>query len=255
LTRLSAVGGSITCSLVAEDTKTFGSPVAVIDAIEIDARADPSPILRAFEAWCDENRVRFASCRLDHLRLKESMALEGHGFRFVEIVYRPRLTDLDRVIEPDHRIDVGEARADDLAAIEAIAHAAFTTGRLLLDWRVDPELSGRRYANWVRTSFENPAHSVIKAERDGQLVGFFVVEQRADDSVYWHLTAVAPEWQGKGIGLSLWRTMLLRHRSAGVRLVETTVSGHNPPVMNLYARLGFSFAAPQMTFHWLRDPA
>lgn len=255
MTTIDAASGSITCSLVAADTTTFGFPVAVIEAIDLGAGADPAAVLREFGAWCDENQVGFASCRLDHLRMRESMALESYGFRFVEIVYRPRLADLDRAVEPDHRIDVREAGPGDLPAIQAVAHAAFTTGRLLLDWRVDPELSKRRYSNWVRTSFENPSHEVVKAELDGNLVGFFVVEARADDSVYWHLTAVAPDWQGKGIGLSLWRTMLLRHRAAGVRLVETTVSGHNTPVMNLYARLGFSFTAPQMTFHWLRDPA
>lgn len=34
--------------------------------------------------------------------------------------------------------------------------------------------------------------------------------------------------------------------------IETTISLHNTTVLNLYARLGFAFAPPQMTFHWLR---
>ena len=51
--------------------------------------------------------------------------------------------------------------------------------------------------------------------------------------MYWHLTAVAPDAQGRGVGRSLWRTMLLRHRAEGVGVVETTISGHNPAVMNL----------------------
>ena len=135
-----------------------------------------------------------------------------------------------------------------------MAHDAFTTGRFLLDARLDPELSRRRYANWVRTSFGNSSHQVLVGELDGRPVGFFVLEREADDRVYWHLTAVAPDAQGRGVGLSLWRTMLLRHRAEGVGVVETTVSGHNPAVMNLYARLGFSFTAPQMTLHWLREP-
>jgi ribosomal protein S18 acetylase RimI-like enzyme len=87
---------------------------------------------------------------------------------------------------------------------------------------------------------------------DGSVVGFFIIERRPDDSVYWHLTAVAPAWQGKGVGLSLWRTMVHRHRAEGARSVRTTVSGHNNVVLNLYTRLGFSFSKPQMTFHWSR---
>ncbi|MFL5651438.1 MAG: GNAT family N-acetyltransferase, partial [Chloroflexota bacterium] len=94
---------------------------------------------------------------------------------------------------------------------------------------------------------------VLKAEIGGDLVGFFIVERRDDGTAYWHLTAVSPDSQGKGIGMSLWRTMLLRHLAEGVTSVETTVSGHNLAVMNLYARLGFVFSDAQMTFHWLRD--
>ena len=58
----------------------------------------------------------------------------------------------------------------------------------------------------------------------------------------------------KGMGMSLWQAMLLRHRAEGATFVETTISGHNLPIINLYARLGFSFASAQMTFHRLRDP-
>jgi hypothetical protein len=45
---------------------------------------------------------------------------------------------------------------------------------------------------------------------------------------------------------------LLRHKGEGATSVETTISGHNLAVMNLYARLGFSFASAQMTFHRIR---
>ena len=124
-----------------------------------------------------------------------------------------------------------------------------------LDWRLDPELSHRRYANWVRTSFADARHIVLKAEVGGDLVGFFIVERRSDGSVYWHLTAISPRWQGRGLGMSVWQTMLLRHRAEGATTVETTISGHNLAAINLYARLGFSFASGQMTFHRLRAPS
>jgi len=246
-----ADGAALEGFLVPWDSEIFGFAVAQISRLELSDRADPNGILHDFDAWCVGQGVRLVSCRLDHTRLRESMALEEVGFRFVEMVHEPRLDLIDRVAAPRRVIQIAEAVEDDLAAIEEIAYSAFTTGRFLLDWRLPPELSRRRYAAWVRNSFNDPGHSVLKATVDEELVGFFIVETRPDGSVYWHLTAIAPRWQGKGLGMSLWRTMLLRHRADDATSVSTTISGHNPPALNLYARLGFKFGTAQMTFHRL----
>jgi RimJ/RimL family protein N-acetyltransferase len=248
-------GASIAFSLVARDSETFGFTVAQIDHLDVGSGAAAGDLLADFDLWCAAHDVRFVSCRVDHTDLAGSMALEAVGFRFIETVLGPRLASLDGIGAPRHAIDVAEATPVDLDAIAAIAHSAFTTGRFILDQRLDPDLSRRRYANWVRTSFTDPRHVVLKAEHDGHLVGFFVTERRADLTVYWHLTAMAPEWQGQGMGMSLWLTMLHRHRTEGALAVETTISGHNLAAINLYARLGFAFVSTQMTFHRLRGPA
>jgi RimJ/RimL family protein N-acetyltransferase len=181
------------------------------------------------------------------------MALEDAGFRFIEMVYRLRLESFERIEPPREFVQVSPASQSDLSAIEELAYAAFTTGRFLLDRRLPPYLSNRRYATWVRNSANAPGHTILKAEVDGELVGFFIIEDRSDGAVYWHLTAIAPAWQGRGIGSSLWRTILLKHRAEGATSVETTISGHNLAILNLYERLGFSYSSAQMTFHWLRN--
>jgi ribosomal protein S18 acetylase RimI-like enzyme len=252
-TRLERAGAIVDCSLVPWDSEIFGFQVAQITHVELAGDAQPEGVLDAFRDWCVARDVRLVSCRLDHRQLRESMALEDLGFRFVEMVYRPRLDRLEEIAPPKHALEVTEATPADGAAIQAVAATVFTTGRFLLDRRLPSELSDRRYASWVRTSLDSTDQTVLKAEVDGDLVGFFIVEHRPDGRVYWHLTAVAPAWQGKGIGMSLWRTMLLRHRAEGASSVETTVSGHNLAVINLYARLGFVFGDAQMTFHWLRE--
>jgi GNAT superfamily N-acetyltransferase len=244
-------GAALDWFLVPWDTAIFGFPVAQISRIVLGDDPLATGILREFDAWCADHDVRLVSCRLDHLQLPESMALEADGFRFVEMVYQPRLGSLDRVARPKYKIHVSAAGPDDLPAIQEIAYAAFSTGRFLLDRRLAPELSRRRYATWVRSTLDTPEQELLKAEFGADLVGFFIVEHRSDASVYWHLTAIAPDWQGQGLGLSLWRTMLLRHRTEGATLVDTTISGHNTAAMDLYARLGFSFSSAQMTFHRL----
>lgn len=249
--RFASDGAALECFLVPWDSEIFGFPVAQIGRLELTEGAAPAAVLRDFDFWCAEQGVRFVSCRLEHTRLRESMALEEAGFRFVEMVHEPELDLAGRVAAPRQVIHVAEATAGDLQPIQEIAYSAFSTGRFLLDWRLPQELSRRRYAAWVRNSVADPTHAVLKAEHDGALVGFFIVEARPDRTVYWHLTAIAPAWQGKGIGTSLWRTMLLRHRTDGASSVSTTISGHNSAALNLYARLGFTFGAAQMTFHRL----
>jgi GNAT superfamily N-acetyltransferase len=246
-------GASLECFVVPWDTAIAGFGVAQIDRLELRPDGGAAEALEAFGAWCAEHDVRLVSCRLDHLQLRESMALEAVGFRFVEMVLGPRLDPLGRIAAARHPIEVSEALQGDLDAIEAIAYSAFDTGRFLLDHRLPPELSRRRYAAWVRNAFAGEEQTVLKAEAGGDLIGFFIVEERPAGGVYWHLTAIAPKWQGKGLGLSLWQTMLQRHRASGAPSVETTISGHNLPAINLYARLGFTFGSAQMTFHWLGE--
>ena len=252
-TRFERAGALLECSVVPWDSEIFGFPVAQVSRFELGGGPESAAVLDAFETWCASRNVHLVSCRLDHKRLPESMALEERGFRFIEIVYGPRFEAFERIRAPKHIIRVAEAADADVARIEEVAYSAFSTGRFLLDQRLPPELSRRRYSTWVRTSFGSDRQVVLKAEVEGDLIGFFIVEHRQDQSVYWHLTAIAPDWQGKGMGMSLWQTMLLRHKAEGASFVETTISGHNLPALNLYARLGFTFGSAQMTAHWLRE--
>ena len=159
-TRIERDGAVLECSLVPWDSATFGFPVAQVDRIDLgEAPAAAAAMLQAFEAWCADHDVHLVSCRLDHLQLRESMALEDLGFRFVETVYTPRLASFDRIEAPRHELHVDDATTADIDALAEIGYEAFTTGRFLLDGRLPPELSRRRYATWVRTSFDQPGQA------------------------------------------------------------------------------------------------
>jgi RimJ/RimL family protein N-acetyltransferase len=237
------------------DSELLGYPVAQIDKLEIDDSGDASAAFGRFRAWCEERRIRLASCRLPSDRLRESLLLEEQGFRFIEMVYAPECLLEKASPRMGTRLSVSEVGRSDLPAIQSIAGSVFTMGRFLLDWRLDPEASHRRYRAWIQNSFDDPHHKVMKAMSGDEIVGFFIVEERAERRCYWHLAAMAPQWQGKGLGVEMWESMLALHKAAGLSRIETTISAHNVPVLNLYARLGFRLRAPQMTFHWLPRPA
>jgi len=245
-------GLALEVSIVPWDTDAFGYVVAQIETIDILPDADPGPALERFHAWLDDRDVRLVNCRLGSLQLRESMLLEELGFRFIEMVYSPVLSPLRPEQVETSRVRIDEAVEGDRAALEHIASTAFTTGRYHLDWRLDAEASRRRYRRWLTAALADERQQVLKASVGNEIVGFFVLEARPADAVYWHLTAVASDWQGQGIGNELWRRMIARHAAEGAQRIETTISAHNVPAINLYAGLGFRFTAPRATYHWLR---
>jgi len=240
-------------ALVPWDSRIFDFPVAQISAISVEDVAVAGADFDAFNAWRDVHQVALVSCRLPHDRLRESMLLESQGFRFVEMVYPMRYNSVQAAAFPASDLRIERATLSDLESIQEIGAAAFATGRFNMDPRIGPDLGGKRYAVWVANSLQSESQIVVKALLENQLVGFFIYENRPDDSTYWHLTAVSPAHQGRGIGGILWREMIMLHQREARKKIETVVSARNTPVLNLYAKLGFRFESPQMTFHWRRE--
>lgn len=249
--RLIGSGYSAVVSIIPWDSDILGYPVGQIDELEISPNSDVRVAMQCVIDWLRARQVRLTSCRLPCNHLRESMALESAGFRFIEMIYHPTLTPLTDLPPFDNDVNITPATAGDLPVLIDIAGSAFTTGRLFLDWRLDGNVNHKRYQYWVRNALSESRQQVYRVEFDGQIVGFFVVEPRCDGSVYWHLNAISPAWQGKGLGKKAWSKMISIHRQAGVRRIETTISAHNAPVLNIYSSLGFRFSTPLMTFHWL----
>lgn len=242
----------IQCTMAPWDADIFGFPVAQFQTIQVLDEKQAAVEFKVVADWLDEMKVRIASCRLPHDRLRESMFLEEQRFRFIEMVLHPRLDRLTQLEFPEDTLVITKAEEADLAAIEAIAEHAFSHERYHIDPRLDPRLADLRYSRWARNSFCHPRQQLLKIMDGAHLIAFFIVEMNDEGGAYWHLTAVAPEWQGQGYGRRVWQAMLRRHRDAGVEYVSTTISAQNVPVLNLYARLGFNFLPPEMTFHWVR---
>jgi len=235
------------------DSDIFGFPVGQITHIQVDDPTEAGVELGAFQAWLQEREIQLVSCRLAHDRLRESMFLEQAGFRFVEMVLHPHVADLQGYSCAPQGLRVERAVESDLTDIEAIATRAFGYERFHADPRLQPDLADRRYQTWVRNSCNHAQQRLYKISDGPDLVAFFVTENHPDGLCYWHLTAIAPELQGRGYGKRVWREMLRHHQREGMARVATTIAARNTPVLNLYSSLDFRFQPPEMTFHWLRD--
>lgn len=235
------------------DTAVFGCPVLQIGQIEVrDSLATNS--FNIFELARDQLGTVLVSCRMSHERLKESMLLENRGFRFIEMVYMPQLDNLADIDAPEkNAIAIDLAQEGDLQVLMEIAGSVFRNERFHVDPRLDSKLGDERYRRWVKNSL-NHSQQRLYIVRDGaQPVAFFLTEMLEDGTCYWHLNAVAPQVQGQGYGRRVWQAMLCEAKNTGAQRVRTCIVARNFRVLNLYARLGFRFPAPLMTFHWVKD--
>ena len=232
------------------DSKLFGAPVLQIETMTIRG-SKPLADIGSFVDVLQRSGACLASCRLSHERLNESFLLEDIGFRFIEMAYQPELA-LSADGSHQALLEVHAATAADLPAILDIAGSAFGNERFHMDPRLASGLGDIRYQNWVRSSLAHPSQR-LHAIRDGsRIVAFFITEEQADGTCYWHLTAVAPAAQGQGYGRRSWETMIAHARQQGSQRIQTCIVARNHRVLNLYARLGFHFPPPLTTFHWVR---
>jgi len=237
--------------LVPWDSEIAGQPVAELKEIELLGREKAYNDYEGFRGWLSEHKVLLCSCRVAQERIAEIMFLEDQGFRFIELNYRPRLTTVSKLEFPQEQITVELANDGDREALASIASRAFPYGRFHQDPRVAAGLGDRRYRTWLWNGFRNSRQQVVKCLLEGEVVGFFVAEYPEAGHCFWSLCALEPSFQGQGLGKRVWKAMLRWHQVQGIDTVSTSISSHNVPVLNLYASLGFRFAAPTVTLHWM----
>lgn len=234
------------------DAAVCGFPVLQITSMKIQGK-NASQDMQIFEDERDRLGAGLVSCRLPHACMAESMLLEDHGFRFIEMVFQPEIDlatfDGNISIFPLKIANAGEI---DLPILQDIARTAFHNERFKMDPRLDPGISDQRYQNWVVNSFYHPTQDLFVIYNDDQAIGFFVTELLNASTCYWHLNAIAPAAQGSGLGRRAWVSMMNYAITTGAQRVHTSIAARNQRVLNLYASLGFHFAPPSMTFHWAR---
>ncbi len=235
------------------DTKIIGRQVAQLEQFRILDAPRAQADFKEFSQWCEEHNVFLCSCRLPHASLAESMFLEEHGFRFIELNYLPEIDGLSAFSLDSEDITVEKATLADREFLADVAGRIYQHGRFHQDARLGAEVGNKRYRAWLLNSFECDTQTVYNCLLAGRTAAFFVVEARGLDHAFWSLVGLVPEFAGRGLAKAVWRAMLAYHRRQGVTRVSTSISSHNIPVLNLYVRLGFRFPAPSMTLHWVRD--
>ena len=159
----------------------------------------------------------------------------------------------ERVIFRDLRHEiVEEIAAIAVAAWEPIyAHSRMVLGDALFlarspDWRAQK-------AGQIRRACvpESPAH-VRVATIAGQVVGFVTFYLDAKTGVgRIGNNAIAPAFQGRGIGTMMYEDTLARMRELGMRFAEVGTGGDpaHAPARRAYEKAGFNICVPDVRYY------
>jgi RimJ/RimL family protein N-acetyltransferase len=235
------------------DQDACGFPVLQIDRIKESGKCAYSD-MKVFENERDAIGADLVSCRLHHDCLSESMFLEEHDFRFIEMMYLPELNLLNyKTDNKGASLIVKRASNADLPGLLDVAQDLFKYERFKMDPRLDPNISDRRFQNWIASILHHTTQELYIISEGVRVVSFFICELLDDGTCYWHLNAILPDAQGQGFGKRVWLNMLNHAASVGAKRVRSSIAARNHRVLNLYSRLGFVFQPPLMTFHWIRS--
>lgn len=240
-------------AVLPSDTQIFGFPVAFFEVFG-DGPADEksrADLAAHFQSWITRHSVSVCGCAIPAPSGPWKLMLPELGFRFVDLTIEVRLRDLRRAVLPEPRLQVRIAEPGDRAALEEMAARSFAHGRYFADPLFSPDLARRRYQHWIREALSNEQgdNRVFVIGESGALEGFFLARIQ-DGTADLRLAAVAPEFQGTGIGLSLYAAALHELRKAGVQKAFSNISAGNTVVLNLYSALGFRAANPKAIYHW-----
>lgn len=234
----------------------WDSEVLGFDVVEVRLREDdPAGAAEALANWLPSlasSPLLLVYLRTDIANVALGEELAHQGFYPVELTYEISI--------PLHRLGsvvpgwrprgkLRAARRSDLPSLRAIAGSAFQGDRYHLDPHVPSSRADARFDSWITqgTKTGEPIF-VYEDPRSSDVLGFVhwrSVEKNADLS----LAAVHPRFQGTGLGASMYEAALLECRTLGHKSATTRISAANLDVVNLFARLGFSFRRARLTWH------
>ncbi len=131
------------------------------------------------------------------------------------------------------------------AAVRRIAGESFSDDRFHADHNCDQAVADRRFVYWVDDLTGDPEVAFDVMLLKERPIGFMA--RKAEDLI---LAGFARKFVGAGLGDFLWLSVLRKLKDAGLNQARTLISIRNTSVLNLYARLGFKFRDPRVTFHY-----
>ena len=225
------------------------------DVFRVDAAATSNARIGSLlETHRRQQGTAFYYAKVDAADVPTVAALIAAGMTVVEVNVTFGISSGGRAHDDDQRaaIAVTAANASEADCLLNIAATSFRYSRFHLDPLVPDALANRIKREWVASYLANRRGECLWTVRsEGRIAGFLAVTGGEDDGVRHKtidLVAVAPEFQGRGIGRAVMRFFFRHYAGACDRLrVGTQVA--NVPSMRLYEGVGMRIERAQYVLH------
>lgn len=246
------------------ETRNLGVP-----SFEFHSSRDAAVLLDGLaEIKLKHHQAFFAQLRVLANDIAAIRAAEDAGFRFAEMAIDPcvqiNASSLFRDFSANRNafvpsgfmpelfvrecVLVGSLRESDKRDILKITEEAYSADRFHMDDRVPQNIADQRMILWVREDLFSFGSGVSCSmlRYDGQLVGYILWKN--DRFILG--AAIAAAFMGKGLAKYVYLSAMEDVLAAGFPTMSTSISINNLIVLNLYSRLGFSFAEPTVVMHY-----
>ncbi len=206
------------------------------------------------ESWCHANRIDCLYFLADADDAVTVTIAEARAFHFADL----RVT-LERPLDNNPAPPTPAIRMlspEDLPRLRGIARASHRDSRFYYDPRFPRSRCDALYDAWIERSAGGWADAVLVAECDSVAAGYLSCHLSQSGAGSIGLIAVAPEYQGKGLGRQLIVASLAYFREHGMACATVVTQGRNIPSQRLYQRSGFVTRSVQLWYHrWFTTEA
>lgn len=143
------------------------------------------------------------------------------------------------------------ATKDDIARLQPFVHAAYRGDSARKGWTHEADLlDGQRIdAEALSAMIDDPAHVLLIAEQQGELVGCVQVNDKGNGLTYLGMLSVDPDRQGAGLGRQLIVAAEAEARSTFKAIcMEMTVIVQRGELIDWYVRCGYRLTGETRPF-------
>lgn len=202
--------------------------------------------------WQQERAFYYAKVEAAEVATVAALTAAGMTVVEVNVTFGMPSGERRREADPGAEVAVTAASAADADCVLNIAATSFRYSRFHLDPLVPDALANRIKREWVASYFAGRRGECLWTVRaGGRIAGFLAVTGGEDDGVRHKtidLVAIAPEFQGRGIGQAVMR-FFFRHYAEACDHFRVGTQVANVPSMRLYEAAGMRIERSQYVLH------